>query len=85
MVNILLILVVGLGVYLYADNMVNQATAEEPIPRHSLFDFNGYECWLDYPTDITYKTGSPNIVVGITCPLEVQYIFQPAVEPEVTE
>jgi len=53
---------------------------EESLPRYSLFDFNGYECWLGSPTDIIYKTGSPNIVIGITCPLEVQYIFQPAIE-----
>ena len=48
---------------------------------NSMFDFYGYECWLDSPTEIVYKTGSPNIVIGITCPVEVQYIFLPAVEP----
>lgn len=53
-----------------------------PIPTvNSMFDFYGYECWLDSPTEIVYKTGSPNIVIGITCPVEVQYIFLPAVEP----
>ena len=43
-----------------------------PIPTvNSMFDFYGYECWLDSPTEIVYKTGSPNIVIGITCPVDL--------------